>query len=282
MFKRTIPNSIDMFASPSNLLTPRAMRVWDDPQAWHNQFYDLVTARIDERLFKPLYASNGAPSASVRTMVAMLVMKQVLGCSDEELWQRCMFDLQVRRALGVINLSDPVPSLGAVDSLRQRLALWEIENKVDLLRLCLNQALDAERLRIKVYNGNTTIVAKVWGERAVRQAQYALVAQLLRALMARTGNLPSKLQRQSQSLLPANLDAMLATSTDARLEQLLVRLGELAQEVLKRHRTHSAERQELEAAFAGIFTASKGQLRLQHHRKPTAKQLQWLLDDTEP
>ena len=56
MFKKTNPNpQFDIFTAPSMQLGSRASKKYSDPNAWHNQFYSLVTTKIDEEIFKPLF-----------------------------------------------------------------------------------------------------------------------------------------------------------------------------------------------------------------------------------
>ena len=56
MFKKTDPNpQLDIFTAPSMQLGIRASKKYSDPNAWHNQFYSLVTTKIDEEIFKPLF-----------------------------------------------------------------------------------------------------------------------------------------------------------------------------------------------------------------------------------
>ena len=56
MFRNTDPNpQLDMFTAPSMQLGSRASKKYSDPNAWHNQFYSLVTTKIDEEIFKPLF-----------------------------------------------------------------------------------------------------------------------------------------------------------------------------------------------------------------------------------
>ena len=56
MFKKTDPNpQLDMFTAPSMQLDSRASKKYSDSNAWHNQFYSLVTTKIDEDIFKPLF-----------------------------------------------------------------------------------------------------------------------------------------------------------------------------------------------------------------------------------
>ena len=49
MFKKTDSNpQLDIFTAPSMQLGSRASKKYSDPNAWHNQFYSLVTTKIDE------------------------------------------------------------------------------------------------------------------------------------------------------------------------------------------------------------------------------------------
>lgn len=73
MFKKTNPNpQLDIFTAPSMLLGSRASKKYSDPNSWHNQFYSLVTTKIDEEIFKPLFPEgkkSGRPNASVWTVI---------------------------------------------------------------------------------------------------------------------------------------------------------------------------------------------------------------------
>ena len=105
MFKKTDPNpQLDIFTAPSMQLGSRASKKYSDPNSWHNQFYSLVTTKIDEEIFKPLFPEgkkSGRPNASIRILVAMSVLKEGFGCSDEDLFEKCEFDLLTRKALGM-------------------------------------------------------------------------------------------------------------------------------------------------------------------------------------
>ena len=52
----------------------------------------------------------GAPNASIRILVAMSILKEGSGCSDEDLFEKCEFDLLARKALGLKMLDDKLPS----------------------------------------------------------------------------------------------------------------------------------------------------------------------------
>ena len=103
MFKKTDPNpQLDMFTAPVMQLGSRASKKYSDPNAWHNQFHSLVTTKIDEDTFKPLFPEgkkSGRPNASIRVLVSMSVLKEGFGCSDEDLFEKCEFDLLTRKAM---------------------------------------------------------------------------------------------------------------------------------------------------------------------------------------
>ena len=93
MFRETDTNTqMSLFDNPADLMGKRAVKNYEDPKAWFNQFYELVTSQVDESVFKPLF-------------------KEGFGCSDEDLIEKCDYDLQTRRALGLIRLEDDAPSL---------------------------------------------------------------------------------------------------------------------------------------------------------------------------
>lgn len=87
----------------------------------------MVTCRINESLFAPLFkeVNMGAPNASVRIIIAMCVLKEGMGCGDEELFERCEFDLLIRKPLGLMLLNDVYPSLDTYYLFRRRICDYE-------------------------------------------------------------------------------------------------------------------------------------------------------------
>jgi hypothetical protein len=110
---RASPGSlqIDLFNHIEQFLGPRQLEKLNDPDAWHKVFLDQVTKRIPEGRFAELFDdSNGRPNASIRVLVAMLILKEGFGWSDERLFEAIHFDVLVRRALGLENLTDGLPA----------------------------------------------------------------------------------------------------------------------------------------------------------------------------
>ena len=95
MFKKTDPNpQLDIFTAPSMQLGSRASKKYSDPNAWHNQFYSLVTTKIDEEIFKPLFPEDkksGRPNACYfedKDIKAYQLRKQIESLPLEERHKR--------------------------------------------------------------------------------------------------------------------------------------------------------------------------------------------------
>jgi hypothetical protein len=86
MFRASPESSqIDLFSSIEQFLRKRAQQKLNDPNAWHNVFLDQITKRIPEGRFAELFdEQNGRPNAPIRLLVAMLILKEGFGWSDEQ------------------------------------------------------------------------------------------------------------------------------------------------------------------------------------------------------
>ena len=75
-----------------------------------------MASNIDEEIFKPLYTTEmddncvGRPNDHIRILVAMIILKEGIGCSDEQLYVYCRFNLLYRRALGMVSLDEQCPT----------------------------------------------------------------------------------------------------------------------------------------------------------------------------
>jgi len=88
MFRRSSKSSqLNFFSSVESLLKGRSLKDYEDAEKWHNQFRIQVANRIDEDIFRPLfYDGFGAPNASIRILVGMMILKEARGWSDSQLF----------------------------------------------------------------------------------------------------------------------------------------------------------------------------------------------------
>ena len=108
MFKKALKYpQADLLSSVEQHLDGRRRKALHDPNSWQTNFYREIFLTIDESVFKPIYHSHmGAPNAPVNQLVAMMILKDGMGVSDEQLFEACRFHLLYRQALGCVNLSE--------------------------------------------------------------------------------------------------------------------------------------------------------------------------------
>ena len=132
----TTPSShpADLFSNYASHFRESKRKKLNDPKTWHNVFYDHVTSKVDEPVFSVLYsASRGRPNASIRILVAMLILKEGFGWSDEKLFEQCEFNILVMRALGLSNFDDEVPVASTYYLFKQSLFSYQLEHGCDLM-----------------------------------------------------------------------------------------------------------------------------------------------------
>jgi len=123
MFRKSTPDKqTDLFSSVTTNLAGKTKSLYDDQKAWHNLFRTQILQRIDETPFRVLYSSKmGAPNAPISLLISMMVIKEAYGWSDEQLFEQCRFNLLVRSALGLVNMTDELPVESTYYLLRNRL-----------------------------------------------------------------------------------------------------------------------------------------------------------------
>lgn len=178
MFRKTDPNpQLDIYTAPSMQLGSRASKKYSDPNSWHNQFYSLVTTKIDEEIFKPLFPEgkkSGRPNASIRILVAMSVLKEGFGCSDEDLFEKCEFDLLTRKALGMELLTDVTPSIDTYYPFRRRICEYQKRTGIALMQLCFEQLTDNQVRLLKMSGKCVRMDSKLIDSNIAHQSRYKL------------------------------------------------------------------------------------------------------------
>jgi hypothetical protein len=112
---------------------------FDRINAWHNIFRDEVTGKIDESVFSVLYfKDNGRPNSPLRILVAMMILKEGHGWSDEKLCEETRFNLMVMNALGLSNVDDEAPSLSTYYAFRAKVMDYSTSTGIDLMGLCFD------------------------------------------------------------------------------------------------------------------------------------------------
>lgn len=152
MFRASADSSqIDLFSNIEQFLREPDQKKLNAPNAWHNIFLDQVTNGIPEERFRALFdEANGRPNAPIRLLVAMLILKEGFGWSDEQLFEAVRFNLLVRRALGLLNLTDEVPVESTYYLFKQRLYRYPVETGINLLQAVFQDLTKDQAKRLGV------------------------------------------------------------------------------------------------------------------------------------
>ena len=242
MFKKTDTTpQYELFSTPSTQLGKRGSKKYDDPKAWHNQFYRNVTSRIDESIFAPLFKTGnmGAPNASIRVIIGMSLIKEGFGCSDEELFEKCEFDLLVRKALGLVSLSTTTPSLDTYYLLRRRICQYEIEEGVNLMEKCFAQLTSAQLSQFKISCKSVRMDSKLIGSNIAWYSQFEIIHNTFRHFLKGLGEsrntlLNPKLRKLIAAFEQEDAQKMVYRLNSQSIEAKLSSLGLLIYQVLKR------------------------------------------------
>ena len=186
MFKKSSTNKqFDLFNSPSDLMCGRESRVYDNPFAWHNKFYREVTSNIDEEIFRPLFAEDredkkdGRPNAPIRILIAMSILKEGSGCSDESLFENCCFNMLYRRASGMVTLNEQCPSIDSYYMLRRRMAKYEEETGIDLFDKCFKGITRKQALEYRISGKSVRMDSKLISSNIAWYTRYEIIHETL-------------------------------------------------------------------------------------------------------
>lgn len=136
-----------------------------------------MTTKIDEEIFKPLFPEgkkSGRPNASIRILVAMSVLKEGFGCSDEDLFEKCEFDLLTRKALGMELLTDVTPSIDTYYPFRRRICEYQERTGIALMQLCFEQLTGNQVRLLKMSGKCVRMDSKLIDSNIAHQSRYKL------------------------------------------------------------------------------------------------------------
>ena len=134
MFRASPDSSqIYSFSNIEQFLRERDQAKLNDADAWHNVFLDQVTKRIPESALARFSMKRTVARTHRSLLVAMLILKEGFGWSDEQLFEAIHFNLLVRRALGLLNLTDEVPVESTYYLFKQRLYRYQLETGINRL-----------------------------------------------------------------------------------------------------------------------------------------------------
>jgi hypothetical protein len=225
-----------MFTSPKSLFSGNSLKIYEDEQAWHNQFRKQVTMRIDENIFRPLYCQdNGTPNAPVQVLVAMMVLKEAEGLSDQKIFENCRFNLLVRSAIGLHNADDPLPTESTYYLFRKRIQEYAKENNENLFETAFAQITKGQCTEFEVSGKRIRMDSKLLGSNIAWLSRYELIHETLRLFydqVKEADQLDKAIKDRLDELLKLEGNKVVYICSGDEVKSRLQELGELIYKIL--------------------------------------------------
>ena len=179
-------------------LTERERRALEG--SWANAFAEEVFPAIDESRFAVLYDDGASrPNTPVNVIVGALIIKELLGYSDDELVEALMFDVRLQWALHTTSFDEQPLSDKTLSRFRRRCYEHELATGEDLWRDCVRDlaARAAEMMGVdgRVRRMDSMMVDANIRELSRSELMYECLARACRRARAEGLALPDGLSR---------------------------------------------------------------------------------------
>jgi len=257
MFKKTkTENQLDLFSSSESYLRGKSRNYYNDNNAWHNVFRNQVYNRIDEDIFSVLYSGKmGAPNSSIRVMISMMIIKEGMGWSDEQLFEQCHFNLLVRSALGLFNMDAAVPTEATYYAFRKKVVEYERANNENLIEKAFASVTGSQAVAFQVSGKSIRMDSKLIGSNIAWYSRYELVHESLRLLWKEQGNVLKKgMNPESIEIL----DSMLAEEGNKVVyrnskNEVKIKLQELGGLIFKLLQNSALQQSDAQKTLSAVF-----------------------------
>lgn len=115
-----------------NFLTAREQRILE--KSWAKHFAEKIFPKIDEKPYAVLYSTKDSrPNTPVNVQIGALILKELTGQSDDEIFESLLFDVRYQYALHTTSMEEQPMSDRTLGRFRQRCTAYEQETGIDLL-----------------------------------------------------------------------------------------------------------------------------------------------------
>ncbi len=195
MFRENGDHKQQSFFSLKNFLTPK---LWERlSNSWAGTFYQEVFCRIDEKIFALLYSDKDSrPNVPINVLVALEILKSGYGWSDEELYEQAMYNLQIRLALGLHNLTEDIFTERTIYNFRKRVREYAKETGVNLMQKVFEQITDAQLEAIALETGWQRMDSTQVLSNLARMTRLELMVAVLQAVHKQLGESDQKIYEE--------------------------------------------------------------------------------------
>jgi hypothetical protein len=166
----------------------------------------------------------------------MMVLKEAFGLSDEKIFEDCRYNLLYRSALGLLNLSDTLPTESTYYLFRQKVAAYDKANGKNLFEEVFTEITSAQCIEFGVSGKRIRMDSKLLGSNIAWMSRYELIHKTLeihyKRLIAKK-SIDATLKEKLDEALRLAGDKVIYTHTSQEVQQKLKQLGSLISKVLE-------------------------------------------------
>ena len=236
MFRKSSEAQLNIFTSPGTLFSGKSLKLYEDRSAWHNQFREQITMRIDEDIFRPLYCNNnGTPNAPIRILIAMMVLKEAERLSDQKLFENCRFNMLTRSAIGLFNADDSVPTESTYYLFRKRIDEYAKAGNENLFDTVFTQITKDQCIDFEVSGKRIRMDSKLLGSNIAWLSRYELIHETLRLFykqVKQSDKFDKATKERLDYLLKLEGNKVVYTCSNEEVKTCLLQLGELIYKIL--------------------------------------------------
>jgi len=151
--------------------------------SWAGTFRREFFGRLKEDAFAVLYSTiDSRPNVPVNVLVSLDTLKGGFGWSDDELYDKFCYDLQVRFAVGYDNLGDGQFELRTLYNFRRRVSEYNQAHGVNLLQVAFVDITDQQITAFKVHTGQQRMDSTQIASNMLDMSRLQLLVEAVRRL----------------------------------------------------------------------------------------------------
>lgn len=125
----------------------------------------------------------GAPNASIRVLISMMILKEAQGLSDSGLFEQCRFNILTRSALGLINMDNPLPVESTYYLFRKLIVEHERSTGINLFQQAFSQITGDQIKEYNIQGRQVRMDSFLLGSNIVWYSRYELIHETLRLFL---------------------------------------------------------------------------------------------------
>lgn len=178
-------------------LTERERKFLD--KSWAKPFGDKIFPAINEDNFGVLYSDKASrPNTQVNIIIGALILKELLGLTDDEIMESLMFDIRFQYALHTTSFKEQPLSDRTLSRFRKRCLTYEAMTGIDLVKNCITglsvQIADIMGIHIGLKRMDSMMVASNIKKLSRLELLYTCIANLVKLLRKNGDSIPSGME----------------------------------------------------------------------------------------